>query len=135
MSSSVYGGAGTVWLPLSRATDVGNAGVGEVGGQPDVAVVEADDVEAVVRELDAEPFVPAQHLGGQAHDEQEGRVRGVAEGLVGDHQVADCCSLGHAVSSAGVSELPQSAVEWGLGDTNLAPLYPTVYGQHHLRVG
>ncbi len=79
-------GGGTT---AQQRTQVGDAGLGEVGGQPDVPVVEADDVEAVAREPGTEPFVPAQHLGRQAHHEQEGRVGRVAEALVGDLDVGD----------------------------------------------
>jgi hypothetical protein len=54
----------------------------------DVTVVEADDVEALADELGAEVLVPGDHLGTQAHDQQQGRVARVAEGLVAEADAA-----------------------------------------------
>ncbi len=56
----------------------------EVGRAADVAVVEADDVEAAVGELLAELLVPGDHLGRQAHHQHHRGVGGVAEGLVAE---------------------------------------------------
>ena len=55
-----------------------------MGRSPDVAVVEAHDVEAARRELAAEVLVPGDHLGAQAHDQQGGRVGVLAEGLIAE---------------------------------------------------
>ena len=52
--------------------------------QAAVAVVVADDVAAAGGEHAAEVGVPAEQLGAEAHHEQDGRVAGVAEGLVLD---------------------------------------------------
>ena len=53
-------------------------------GFADVAVVEADDAKAARGELAAEIVVPVDHLGAEAHDQQQ-RFRGrVAENLVAD---------------------------------------------------
>src|SRR6476620_9336311 len=57
---------------------------GQFGGQPDVTVVEADDTQALVDELLAEPFAPQQQLGAQTHDEHDDRVARVAHVLVVD---------------------------------------------------
>src|SRR3712207_8343989 len=54
---------------------------GEVRGPPDVAVVEAHDVEAAVDEHPAEVLVPGDHLRPEPHHEQDRRVGRVAEGL------------------------------------------------------
>ena len=49
------------------------------GRAPDVAVVEADDVEAAPGELVAEVVGPADQLHAEAHDEEQRRVVRVAE--------------------------------------------------------
>jgi hypothetical protein len=58
-----------------------------VGRAADVAVVEADDVKAALGELLAELLVPGDHLGGQAHHEDDRRVGWVAERLVAEGDV------------------------------------------------
>ena len=99
----------------------------EVGGAADVAVVEADDVEATLGELCAEVLVPGDHLRRQAHDQQDRGVVGVAEGLVAEgHAPPDVAELlGHptivenapsasaqqTVLQCRVNELLTSAVE------------------------
>jgi hypothetical protein len=50
----------------------------------DVAVVEADDAKARVDELAAEVHVPRDHLRAEAHDQQQRRVRRVAERVVAE---------------------------------------------------
>ena len=47
---------------------------GDLGGQPDVAVVEPDHEEAAVDQALTELVGPGDHLGAQAHDQQQGRV-------------------------------------------------------------
>ena len=73
------------WLLAQRShhhgTDVDRLTV-ELGGQTAVAIVESDDEEPALGELAAEAFVPHRHLGGEPHDEQEGRMLGVTEGVV-----------------------------------------------------
>ena len=56
----------------------------EVGRQPAVAVVEADDVAPACGEQLAELGVPGDQLGGEPHHEQQRRVVGRAERLVLD---------------------------------------------------
>jgi hypothetical protein len=73
---------------LEQTPQVGISRLGEVGGQPDVAIVETDHPQALIREQQAEPFVPAKHLCGQAHHEQDGWIFGIAERLIRDHDVA-----------------------------------------------
>jgi hypothetical protein len=66
----------------------------EVGRAPDVAVVEADDVKAALGELLAELLVPPDHLGREAHDQEQRRVRAVAELLIAEgDSPADVCEL------------------------------------------
>ncbi len=60
----------------------------EVRRAAGVPVVEADDVEATARELLAEVLLPADHLHPESHDEQQRRVRGVAERLVAERDPA-----------------------------------------------
>ena len=80
------------YLPEGR-----DGGAREDRRAPDVAVVVADDVEAAAGEVGAEVLVPAEHLRAQAHDEQDGGVGGIAEGLEADLDVADAAeALGHA---------------------------------------
>ena len=68
---------------------------------PDVAVVVADDVEAAPGQLRAEVLVPAEHLRAQAHDEQQGGIGGIAEGLEAELDVADAAELlGHATEAS-----------------------------------
>ena len=58
------------------------AGVVELGREPDVAVVEADDAIAAPGELPAEPLVPPDHLAAQAHDQEHGRGGAITEFVV-----------------------------------------------------
>jgi hypothetical protein len=81
--------------------DVGRAGVVEVRGEPDVAVVEADDVQPPLGQAAAEVVGPPDHLGGQAHDEQDRWIAGLAEGLVRDLDLADPGPLDAAVHGLG----------------------------------
>ena len=95
ISASVYGAARS-----SRRMSWPTVGAGaprEDRRAPDVAVVVADDVEAAPGEVRAEVLVPAEHLRPQAHDEQQGGVGGIAEGLEAELDVADAAeALGHA---------------------------------------
>src|SRR5439155_6134502 len=59
----------------------------------DVAVVVADHEEAASGEGAAEVRVPAEHLGAQAHDQQDRGVAGLAEGLVAELDVPDAAEL------------------------------------------
>ncbi len=56
----------------------------ELRGQADVAVVVPHGEEALVSERPDQPLVPADHLGGEAHDQEKGPVAGVAERLVAE---------------------------------------------------
>ncbi len=53
-------------------------------GFADIAVVEADDAEPACGQLAAEIVVPMDHLGAQAHDQQQRLGIGVAKNLVTD---------------------------------------------------
>ena len=55
----------------------------QVGGFAGVAVVESDDLKAPIDQRGAEVVVPVQHVGADAHDQQQ-RIVGAAEALVGD---------------------------------------------------
>jgi hypothetical protein len=59
------------------------------GGAPDVAIVVADDEEAAAGELLAQILVPAEHLHGEPHDQQQRGIGGIAERLVAELEVAD----------------------------------------------
>ena len=67
-----------------RSGSASARGCVEVGGQPDVAVVEADDGEAAVDELATEAVGPADHLRAEAHDQQERFATRLGEDLEGD---------------------------------------------------
>ena len=56
--------------------------------EPDVAIIEADDVEATFGELLAKVLAPGDHLRAEAHHEHDGLVRGVAEALVAEGDAA-----------------------------------------------
>ena len=60
----------------------GVAAGGELLGEPDVAVVEADDVVAAVGELLAELLVPAEHVCTETLDQHHRGVVGIAERVV-----------------------------------------------------
>ena len=98
-------------LAAEQGAEVRSPALVEVGGHPDVAVVEPDHVESVVGELVAEPFVPAEHLGGEPRDEQQGWVGGVSEGLVGQFQSAD----GHPVGPVSRGRCSRGRDEGGVG--------------------
>ena len=68
--------ARTSWLRLTRARIR--------RGATGVAVVVADDVEALGREQHAELVVPPRHRAAEAHDEQERLAAGIAERLVAE---------------------------------------------------
>src|SRR5829696_6119334 len=80
----------TIWL-IVGGTEI------EVGRAADVAVVEADDIEAALGELVAEVLVPGDHLRRQSHDQHDRRVVGIAQGLVAEgHAPAHVAELlGH----------------------------------------
>src|SRR6478752_2884307 len=61
-----------------------------------VAVVVPDDVVSACGELAAEAGLPAEELGPEAHDEQDGGVGRVTEGLVLEHG-SRCCFSAHCV--------------------------------------
>jgi hypothetical protein len=68
----------------------------DLGGQPGVAVVEADHVEAAPREQLAQVAVPVDQLHPETHHEQERRVRRVADRLVDELELAGLGALfGH----------------------------------------
>jgi hypothetical protein len=58
---------------------------------PDVAVVEADHAVAALDQLGAEVVLPEDHLGAEAHDEEERTAVLGAEVLVLDVDVAYAC--------------------------------------------
>jgi hypothetical protein len=84
-----------------------------VGGQPDVAVVEADHEEALGRE----PLAPLPPVGDalapEAVDEQQGGVAGIPERLVEDGDAA-VAGLGHVepLASARRGSGSPLATEW-----------------------
>ena len=61
---------------------------GHLRRQADVAVVVADDAQALVDELLAELLAPQQQLRAQTHDQQDGRIVGIAHVLVVNLDVA-----------------------------------------------
>ena len=61
---------------------------GHLARQADVAVVVADDAQALVDELLAETLAPQQQLRAEAHDEQDGGIVRVAHVLVVDVEIA-----------------------------------------------
>jgi hypothetical protein len=75
-------------VPAEHGEDVGGPGGVQVRGEPDVAVVEPDDEVAAGGEPGAEVVRPADHLRGEAHDQEHRRIAGVPEGLVGEVEVA-----------------------------------------------
>jgi len=78
-----------------RAHQVGHGRV-DLGRAAGVAVVVPDDVEAAIRKLAAQLQVPVDEVHTQAHHEQEGRVGGIAERLIGDVELAHARELvGH----------------------------------------
>ena len=90
MSESVYGAStASPWKALMNELIEVAADVLELGRQPGVAVVVADDEEPAVDERLAELDGPGDQLGAQAHHEQERLVTGVAEGLVADLDPVD----------------------------------------------
>ena len=66
--------------------EIGRRRIGEVAREPDVPVVEADDVHAPPNQGVAEPIRPPEHLRGQAYQQQHGWQLGVPEPLVRDVQ-------------------------------------------------
>ncbi len=78
MSDSVYGTGGS-GCSDERGVDHRHQvdlGAVEAGRQAAVAVVVADDVVPAGRQPGAQGVVPGDELGGEAHDEEEGRVVG-----------------------------------------------------------
>ena len=75
--------AGRPLAPAKQLEERGRASR-DVRGLADVAVVEADDVEAPAGQLAAEVVRPRDHLRGQAHHQEGGRVGGIAERLVAE---------------------------------------------------
>ena len=68
----------------------------DLRGHARVAVVEADHVEAALRDALAELLVPVDELHPEAHHEQERRVGGIADRLVGELDRSDADALlGH----------------------------------------
>ena len=55
-----------------------------MGGEPGIAIVEADHLQAAVGEGMAKRVRPVNRLRGDPHDEQHERRVGAAEPLVGD---------------------------------------------------
>jgi hypothetical protein len=67
-------------------------GAFKFGGEPRVAVVEANGEEAARRQLLNEPFGPSDQLGPQSHDEEEGGIRRIPAGHVRNVDPVDVCS-------------------------------------------
>ncbi len=61
----------------------------ELGRQPDVTIVEADDVEAPLGEHPAELRVPGEHLHAEAHDEEDRLRLRIAEVVVAELDPVD----------------------------------------------
>ena len=66
-----------------------SATVLDLGREPDVPVVEADDLETTPGDLLAEPIAPAQQLGAEPADQENRGQRSVAEDLVLELERAD----------------------------------------------
>ena len=64
----------------------------EACGQADVAVVVADHEVPAAREAEHELVVPGQELAAQAHDQQDGRIGGVARDLILDLDAVAACT-------------------------------------------
>ncbi len=88
--------------------EVDRDGFAQVGGAADVAVVEADNVEAAHREPGAEIVVPQNHLRAEAHNEQQRRRLRVAERVV-----AEGDAVGGCVGFRGVSGWVRNGVHEG----------------------
>ena len=67
-----------------RRGQVRRRGVRQVCGEPGVAIVEADDLQAAIDEGMAKRVRPMNGLRGDPHDEQHDRRVGVPEALIGD---------------------------------------------------
>jgi hypothetical protein len=67
-----------------RRGQVRRRGIGQVGGEPGVTIVEADDLQAAFDERMAEGVRPINRLRGDPHDEQHESRIGAPEALVGD---------------------------------------------------
>ena len=83
---------------------------GQLAGQPDVAVVEADHPQTLVDHLLAELRAPEDHLRTQAHDQQHGRISRIAHVLVVDVDLARGCGAGAHLRHASGSVLVCSSV-------------------------
>ena len=107
-----------------------SAGVlaGHLGGQADVAVVVADDPQALVDELLAEPLAPQQQLRTEAHDEQHRRVVRVAHVLVVDVEVARACLCLCGSACAVCTQASTSSVCSRLTSTMKLAKYPVSCG-------
>ncbi len=69
-------------LPREHRQHIGDPMLGELGRQPDVAIVEPDDPVTARRELRAKLLVPGDHLRGEPHDQHQRRGIAVAERVV-----------------------------------------------------
>jgi hypothetical protein len=56
----------------------------ELGRQPDISIVEANDAEATGGEAVAERLRPRNHLRGETHDQQDGRIVPVTSVVICD---------------------------------------------------
>jgi hypothetical protein len=62
---------------------------GDFRGLADVAIVEADDVEAPCGQRGAEIVVPLDHVRAEAHDEEGGGIGRTSERLVAELDAVD----------------------------------------------
>ena len=71
-------------LTVQQRRQVRHTGGMEMGGEPDVAVVEPHHPETTTGQLPAEIHIPAQQLAAQTRDQHERRIVAGAERLVRD---------------------------------------------------
>ena len=70
--------------PASAAGQVRWRGIRQVCGEPDVAIVEADQLQAVIDKRMTKLVRPRNGLRGDAHDQQHDRRIAIPEALVGN---------------------------------------------------
>jgi hypothetical protein len=81
------------------------AGCVDLGRAAGVAVVEANDVEATVGQLPAQPELPVDEVHAQAHNEEKRRIGGGPERLVGDLELAHARSVSAANLADGAAPI------------------------------
>ena len=86
MSLSVYGAVAK--SPRWMAAKSGAGRSVQVRRQSDITIVEAHHEKAAIDQLLAEVLRPAEELPAETHDEQHRWVGRVAEGFIGDRDIA-----------------------------------------------